>query len=350
MVPEKRKVLVIGGAGYIGSHTCKDLAENGYHPVVFDNLSTGHRDFLRWGEFVQGDILDTDHLSETMAAHQPCGVIHFAASINVGESVTDPGKYYRNNVYGTLCILEAMRRSGLRNLVVSSSCAVYGEPAGRSRGSINPPDSLGPLDPIDESTPFAPMSPYGASKAFMERMLDDFEISCGLHGACLRYFNAAGADPDSGIGERHYPETHLIPRIFMAASEMIPALSLFGDDYPTPDGTCLRDYIHVLDLASAHRLALEKLLGGAKSLKLNLGTGQGRSVKEIIELSQEITGREVPYRIEKRRAGDVPALVAEASLVRATLGWEPKHSALENILRTAWNWFERDYNNQLHNK
>ena len=334
-MPEKNKVLVIGGAGYIGSHTCKDLAENGYIPVVFDNLSAGHKDFLRWGEFAPGDILDQAALVKTMSVHRPCGVIHFAASINVGESVTDPGKFYRNNVYGTLCILEAMRLSGVRNLVVSSSCAVYGEP-----------ESI----PIGEDTPFCPMSPYGASKAFMERMLDDFEAAFGLHGACLRYFNASGADSGGEIGERHYPETHLIPRVFMAASKMIPALSLFGDDYPTPDGTCLRDYVHVNDLASAHRLALEKLVQGEKSLKLNLGTGQGYSVKRIIELSEAITGRKVPYSIEKRRPGDVPALVAKAGLARASLGWEPKHSSLENILATAWNWFEKDRDNQIRNK
>lgn len=323
----KAKVLVTGGAGYIGSHTCKALLGAGYEPVVFDNLSAGYESFVQWGELIHGDIMDTALLTQVMQTVKPIGVIHFASFIQVGESVELPGKYYRNNTGGSLSILEAMRASGVENIVVSSTAAVYGEPE---------------IVPIAESSPMAPLNPYGASKLMMERLLDDFEHAHGLRSAALRYFNAAGGDPDGDVGERHNPETHLIPRVFMAAEGEIPALKLFGDDYPTPDGTCVRDYIHVRDLASAHRLALEKLAQGEKVLKLNLGTGTGYSVMQIIKASEKITGKSVPYSIGPRRPGDVPALVAQAGKARDVLGWEPVCSGLDNILETAWRWYVKD--------
>jgi UDP-glucose-4-epimerase GalE len=295
--------------------------------VVYDNLSSGYADFARWGSFVHGDILDTGKLLEVIRAHEPVGLIHFAACIEVGESVRTPGRFYRNNVGGTLSILEAMRLSGLRDLVVSGSCAVYGAP-----------ESI----PIPEEAPLRPVSPYGASKAMMERLLDDYDAAHGLRGAVMRYFNASGADPGGRFGERHVPETHLIPRIFMAAAGEIPGLTLFGDDYPTPDGTCLRDYIHVEDLASAHILALEKLRKGARGLKINLGSGEGHSVLEIMAKSREITGKNIPYTLMPRRAGDSPALVGRVERAARELGWKASFSSLENILGTAWNWFVRD--------
>ncbi|MDR2050890.1 MAG: UDP-glucose 4-epimerase GalE [Deltaproteobacteria bacterium] len=324
---QAEKVLVTGGAGYIGSHVCKALAEAGYEPVVYDNLSSGYADFALWGTFIHGDILDTGKLLEAIREHEPAGLIHFAACIEVGESVKAPGRFYRNNVGGTLSVLEAMRLSGLRDLVVSGSCAVYGAP-----------ESV----PIPEHAPLRPVSPYGASKAMMERLLDDFEAAHGLHTAVMRYFNASGADPEGRIGERHVPETHLIPRVFMAAAGEIPGLALFGDDYPTPDGTCLRDYIHVNDLASAHILALEKLRRGARNLKINLGTGRGYSVLEIVAKSREITGKNIPCTLMPRRPGDSPALVGKVERAAGDLGWTAAFSSLENILGTAWNWFVRD--------
>lgn len=327
----KKKVLVTGGAGYIGSHTCKALAAAGYEPIVYDNLSSGYKSFARWGQFIYGDILETTHLYDVMLEHKPIGVIHFAAFIQVGESVLFPGKYYQNNAGGTLSILEAMRRAGVENIVVSGTAAVYGEPQNV---------------PIDELSPFAPVNPYGASKVMMERMLDDYEIAHGLHCAALRYFNAAGADPDCEVGERHIPETHLIPRVFMAAEGEIPALKLFGDDYPTPDGTCIRDYIHVCDLAEAHIRALEKLTGGARGIKANLGTGQGYSVKQIIDESHKVIGKEIPYSIAPRRAGDSPSLVAKVDRAKELLGWQASHSSLENIISTAWKWFLQDKDNR----
>lgn len=328
----KGKILVTGGAGYIGAHACKTLAQAGYEPVVYDDLSGGYAAFVRWGELVQGNILDTERLTALMRRFKPLGVIHFASFIQVGESMLFPGKYYRNNALGSLSILEAMRAAGVENIVVSSTAAVYGEPE---------------AVPIPEGSPLAPVNPYGASKAMMERFLDDYEAAHGFHAAALRYFNAAGADPDGEIGERHRPETHLIPRVFMAAAREIPALRLFGDDYPTPDGTCIRDYIHVSDLATAHLAALEKLLGGARGLKVNLGTGRGYSVRQIIDESRRVTGLEIPCSIEPRRAGDAPSLVAQAALAKEILGWQASCSSLENIIATAWAWFLQDRENRL---
>ncbi len=321
------RVLVTGGAGYIGSHTCKFLAEQGHDVLVYDNLSTGHRDFVRWGNFEQGDILDGQRLQTVMQAFQPHGVIHFAAKSQVGESVSDPGLYIRNNVGGTLELVEAMRACRVGAIVVSGTCAVYGQP-----------DRI----PIVEECPKSPLNPYGATKLFMEQLLADMENAHGLRSVTLRYFNAAGCDELAEIGERHEPESHLIPRALMAISGHISELAVFGNDYPTPDGTCIRDYIHVHDLARAHVLALEYLMQKGASCCLNLGTGRGFSVKEILEGIERVTERKVPHTIHARRAGDPAKLVADASKALSVLGWKPTCSDLEHILRTAWTWHCKD--------
>lgn len=320
------KILVTGGAGYIGSHACKHLIRHGHDVVVYDNLSTGFRELARWGEFEQGDILDEARLRECMRRHRPDGVIHFAALSQVGESVRDPGAYYRNNVGGTISLLAAMRAEGVTRIVMSGTAAVYGQPRRM---------------PIREDFPAEPLNPYGASKLFMERMLRDHAAACGLNWISLRYFNAAGADPDGETGEMHDPETHLVPRIFMAVTGKIPELELFGADYPTPDGTCIRDYIHVTDLATAHRLALEYLTEGGESGAFNLGTGRGSSVKEVLDAAARACGRPVPFRMAPRRAGDPAELVADPARARAVLGWTPLHSGMDEIMRTAWAWFNR---------
>lgn len=317
------KILVTGGAGYIGSHTCKHLVRHGHQVVVYDNLSTGFRELARWGAFEYGDILDQARLRDCLGRHRPDGVIHFAALSQVGTSVREPGVYYRVNVGGTLNLLEAMRQEEIPLLVMSGTASVYGQP-----------DRI----PIPESSPTVPNNPYGASKLFMERMLADFSTAHGLSWVSLRYFNAAGADPEGECGEMHDPETHLIPRAFMAATGTIPRLDLFGDDYPTPDGTCIRDYVHVLDLASAHRLALDYLARGGASRAFNLGTGAGFSVRRILDAAAEACGRPVPHIVAPRRPGDPAELVADAALGRAALGWKPEHSGLEEIMATAWAW------------
>ncbi len=319
-------ILVTGGAGYIGSHTCKELARQGHAVVVYDNLSTGWKEFVKWGPFVHGDIRDTQRLRQALRRHSIDGVIHFAAKAAVGESVVNPGKYFSNNVAGTLSILEGMRDEGVRHIVVSGTCAVYGEPE---------------QVPITEDTPTRPINPYGASKLFMERMLADFETAHGLHWTSLRYFNAAGCDPEGEVGERHEPETHLIPNILRAAMGDIPALTLFGDDYPTPDGTCIRDYVHVADLARAHVLAMQRMRDGGSSLPINLGTGTGFSVKEILTAAEKIFGRTVPCTIAERRPGDPPRLVADTRRAKNVLGWEAHLSSLDSILGTVWNREQR---------
>lgn len=318
------RALVTGGAGFIGSHTCKALARAGNDVLVYDNLSTGHRDFVRWGDLIHGDIQDTQKLRSTLRQWRPDVIIHFAANAYVGESVVNPGKYFRNNVGGTLSILEAMRDEDVRNIVVSGTCAVYGQP-----------ERL----PIVEDLPTMPVNPYGASKLFMERMLSDFSVAHGINWMSLRYFNAAGSDPDQEVGELHNPETHLIPRVIMAALGIIPELEIFGGDYPTEDGTCVRDYIHVDDLASAHILASSHLLNNGESRPLNLGTGRGASVKEIIGTLEKIAGRPIPHSIIPRRAGDPACLVADASAARETLGWAPQ-CGLEDMLENAWEYLQ----------
>ena len=319
-------VLVTGGAGYIGSHTCKELHRNGYLPIVYDNLITGHREFARWGEFVYGDICNTQQLRHCMKAYKPQGVIHFAAFAYVGESVREPGKYFHNNVQGTLSILDAMRDEGIANIVVSSTCAVYGEP-----------DKM----PISESCLPAPITPYGASKLFMERMLADYHTAHGINWIALRYFNAAGCDPDGEIGEWHEPETHLLPRIIGAMLGEYSCLEVYGNDYPTPDGTCIRDYIHVKDLAVAHILALEYCMQGKGNRSFNLGTGTGISIHQLIRATEVLSNRTVPFAVKQRRPGDPAVLVADPALSMSTLGWTPRHSDLDTIISTAMHWHSR---------
>jgi UDP-glucose-4-epimerase GalE len=324
--PMVQSILVTGGAGYIGSHACKALAASGFVPVVYDNLSRGRRHAVRWGPFVEGDIEDRARLAATLRAHRITSVMHFAAFAYVAESVTDPALYYRNNLVGSLALLDAMREEGVDRLVFSSSCVVYGVP-----------DSV----PIRETTPARPVNPYGETKLAVERALPWYEQAYGLRSVALRYFNAAGADRDGEIGNEHDPETRLIPLVLRAALGLGPPIEIFGNDYATPDGTAIRDYIHVEDLAAAHVRALQYLAGGGASATLNLGTGKGHSVREVVAAVERVCGRPVPRREAPRRAGDPPALVADAGLVRERLDWRPTHSDLDTIVRTALSWETR---------
>jgi UDP-glucose-4-epimerase GalE len=319
-------VLVTGGAGYVGSHACKALAAAGHTPIVYDNLSRGHREFARWGPLEVGDLGDAAKLDAVFGRHRIDAVMHFAAFAYVGESVEQPALYYRNNVGGTLELLEAMRRAGVKRLVFSSTCATYGVP-GRM--------------PITEDLPQQPINPYGATKLMIERVLQDYDAAYRLRSVSLRYFNAAGCDPDGEVGEDHDPETHLIPRVLMAADGTLPQVDVFGTDYPTPDGTCLRDYIHVADLADGHVRALEYLQLGGASTAINLGTGRAFSVREVIAAAERVTGRRIPVREGPRRAGDPPVLVADATRAREVLGFAPRFTEIEPIVATAWRWHER---------
>ena len=316
-------IVVTGGAGYVGSHACKALAAANFTPVTVDNLSEGHLAAVQWGPFEQGDLADAAFLDRVFDSHRPAGVIHFAAHAYVGESVTDPAKYYRNNVAGTLSLLEACNRHTVGKLVFSSTCATYGVPV---------------RTPIDESHPQAPINPYGETKLVVERMLRDFDAAYGLRSVSLRYFNAAGADPDGRIGEMHDPETHVIPLAIDAAMNGEPVFRVFGDDYDTEDGTAVRDYIHVDDLASAHVLAMRHLIGGGHTVAINLGTGIGNSVRQIIESVERCTGRSMPHEYAPRRAGDPPVLVADNTLARRLLGWDIKYTELDQIMATAVAW------------
>ena len=318
------RVLVTGGAGYIGSHTAKLLSEEGIEPIVYDNLATGHRTSVRWGPFVRGDILDTARLRQALARYEPDAIIHFAASAYVGESVENPAKYYRNNVTGTLSVLEASRAAKVDKVIFSSSCATYGVPAAL---------------PIKEATPQEPINPYGRTKLIAEQMLRDFATAYALRYVALRYFNASGADPDGELGEWHDPETHLIPRALQAAGDKIPHLAVFGEDYETADGTCVRDYVHVTDLARAHVLAFHHLLSGGKNIAVNLGTGSGTSVRDVVETIARITGREVPTKSHPRRPGDPAVLYADSDFARTVLGFAPKYSDIDTIVRTAAPFF-----------
>ncbi len=324
------RVLVTGGAGYIGSHTCKRLAQDGFECIVYDNLSTGFRHNVQWGPLVIGDILDRDRLDEAIQYYRPDAVVHFAALAYVGESVVEPKKYYRTNVTGTQTLLAAMRHASVDTIVFSSTCATYGIPQNL---------------PITEGTPQNPINPYGASKLMVERILADFSQAYGLKYAALRYFNACGADPEGALAEEHDPETHLIPRCLMAAAGQISEVELFGDDYPTQDGTCIRDYIHVSDLAAGHALALTSLLDGRGSLILNLGTGSGYSVRQIVDCIQRITGNTVPCVMRPRRPGDPPALLADISAAKNEIGFIAQYSDLDTIVRTAWNKFKNELSN-----
>jgi len=317
-----QKVLVTGGAGYIGSHTAKALAMRGFEPVVYDNLAYGHRWAVQWGPFVEGDIGDKTKLLDTIRQHDIVAVIHLAAFAYVGESMTQPERYFDNNVKRSLALLDAVIQAGVRHVVFSSSCATYGTP-----------ERL----PITEDTLQRPVNPYGETKLIIERALHWYGMAHGFSWAILRYFNAAGADPAGELGEDHSPETHLIPLVLDAALGR-RTIEIYGDDYPTPDGTCVRDYIHVSDLAEAHVRALNYLVDGGSSIALNLGTGKGHSVKEVIGVAQSVTGRTVPHRVAPRRDGDPAILVADASLSARILDWHPQQSGLEKIVGTAWQW------------
>lgn len=317
----KPAILVTGGAGYIGSHACKKLSRSGFVPVAFDNLVYGHEWAVKWGPFETGDLTDRQRLDAVIENHKPVAIMHFAAYAYVGESVTDPGRYYRNNVTGSLTLLEAARDHGIGNIVFSSTCAVYGVP-----------EAL----PITEGSQPSPINPYGQSKLMVEHMLADFERAHGIRHIALRYFNAAGADPDGELGEHHDPETHLIPLALDAAAGTRPHFTMFGDDYPTPDGSCIRDFVHVSDLADAHVLALRHLQSGGTSQTLNLGTGRGHSVREVVDCARTITGREIKLIVAPRRPGDPPELIADARKARDMLGWTPKLSSLDKMLNTAW--------------
>jgi len=316
-------ILVTGGAGYIGSHTVKQLLKRGYDVVVFDNLSEGHREFVLTEHFVEGDLLNIASLQEMFARYPIDAIIHFAALTKVGESVSDPQKYYANNVVGTLNLLQVMKEYDVDRIVFSSSAAVYGDPK---------------QVPIPEEHPKCPINPYGWTKWMMEQILDDYAHSYGLHYIAFRYFNASGSDPDGEIGEWNEPETHLLPIVLEAALGKRPHIEIFGTDYDTPDGTCIRDFIHVSDLAAAHILALKHLNSGGESAAYNLGTGQGHSVREVIDVCREVSGKPLPVIEGPRRSGDPPRLVADPTLSLHTLGWKPKRSDLETIVKTALSW------------
>ncbi|WEZ85283.1 UDP-glucose 4-epimerase GalE (plasmid) [Rhizobium sp. 32-5/1] len=322
---QSKTVLVVGGAGYIGSHTCLTLAERGYTPVVFDNLSNGHAEFVRWGPFEQGDIRDRKRLDEVIATHRPDAVLHFAAMIEVGESVKDPVAFYDNNVIGALTLLSAVLAAGIEAFVFSSTCATYGLPK---------------QVPMDETHEQQPINPYGRTKWIVEQALQDYDTYKGLRSVILRYFNAAGADLEGRIGEWHSPETHAIPLAIDAALGRRDGFKVFGNDYDTRDGTCVRDYIHVLDLADAHVRAVDYLLSGGESVKLNLGTGTGTTVKELMSVISDVSGKPFPVAYTERRDGDSTSLVANNDKALSVLGWKPKHD-LHSIIRSAWQWHSR---------
>ena len=319
-------VLITGGAGYIGSHVCKMLAEEGYTPVTYDNLSNGNRDAIQWGPFEKGDILDQDKLRYVLNKYQPEAVMHFAAYAYVGESIIKPKKYYRNNVVGTLNIAECMLHESINNLIFSGSCATFGSP-----------ESM----PINETYAQNPINPYGKSKVAAENIINDFSSAHGLHSIILRYFNAAGADKDLEIGELHSPETHLIPLLFDACTRTINNFNVNGDDYDTFDGTCIRDYIHVTDLADAHILAYKKLKKDGVTTSYNLGNGEGFSIKQVIHMVEKVTGLDVPFGIALRRVGDPPILIADSTKARKELLWSPVNSSLESIIESAWLWYKK---------
>jgi UDP-glucose 4-epimerase len=320
---ENKTVLVVGGAGYIGAHMVKALAAAGYRVIILDDLSTGHKEFAAGGRFVRGTLADQTVLDPLFSKNAIDAVMHFAAFSLVGESVQNPIAYYRNNLAGTISLLEAMIRFDVKRFIFSSTAAVYGEPR---------------FVPITEDHPCTPANPYGATKLAVERLLKDCDLAYGLKYMSLRYFNAAGADPDGLIGERHQPESHLIPLVLKTALGEFPHIKIFGTRYPTPDGTCLRDYIHVNDLARAHLLALESLLGGGASAVYNLGNSKGYSVREVIALSRNITGCPIPTVETDNRPGDPAVLVAASEKIRRELGWQPEYEDLERIIQSAWKW------------
>ena len=315
-------ILVVGGAGYIGSHTCLDLASKGFTPIVYDNLSNGHVEFVRWGPFEHGDIRDRTRLDAVLDTYKPAAIVHFAALIEVGESVRNPTGFFENNVAGTLTLMSAAQAAGIDKLVFSSTCATYGLPQAM---------------PMDETHPQAPINPYGRSKLIVEQMLSDLDAYEGFRSVALRYFNAAGADPEGRIGEWHSPETHAIPLAIDAALGRRSDFKVFGWDYDTRDGTCVRDFVHVLDLADAHSRAVQYLLDGGESVALNLGTGDGTTVKELLSAIEAVSGKSFPVEYVGRREGDSPMLVADNGKARSVLGWQPRFD-LTAIIETAWNW------------
>ena len=323
----KPAILVIGGAGYIGSHMVLDLLRAGYPVITLDNLSRGHRELVPGGDFVQGDLGNPADLDAVFRRYPVAAVMHFAAWSLVGESVEKPLAYYRNNVADTITLLETMQRHGIRRFIFSSTAAVYGEPR---------------RTPITEAHPCAPTNPYGATKLAVERLLSDVGATASMSFSILRYFNAAGADAAGAIGERHRPETHLIPLVLQVATGERDAISIFGEDYPTPDGTCLRDYIHVSDLTQAHLLALEALLEDGSNTTYNLGNSTGYSVRQVIATAREITGHPIPTLAAARRAGDPAILIADSGRIRNELGWKPRYERLDDIIRTAWDWHRKE--------
>ncbi len=329
MTDAKPLVLVTGGAGYIGSHAVLALKQAGYDVLILDNLVYGHQDLVEQVlqvELIVGDTADRTLLDQLFASHKIAAVMHFAAYAYVGESVSDPAKYYQNNVTGTLTLLEAMNAAGVKNFVFSSTCASYGVPKS---------------NPIPEDHPQDPINPYGRSKYMVEQILDDFDHAYDLRSVRFRYFNACGADPDGRLGEDHNPETHLIPLVLQTALGKRDSIAIFGTDYPTPDGTCIRDYIHVTDLAEAHVLGLKYLLNGGKTAIFNLGNGNGFSVREVIDAARQVTGRDIPAVERDRRPGDPPALVGSSEKARSILGWQPQYADLSMILRHAWAWHQK---------
>lgn len=327
----KTPILVVGGAGYIGSHVCKELAQAGYYPITFDNLSTGHSYAVKWGPFIKGDLSDSKALDQVFMKFRPKAVLHFAGSSLVVESINDPGKYYLNNVACTVNLLEAMKRHNVQYLVFSSTCATYGNPQ---------------FTPITESHPQTPISPYGRSKKMLEDIARDYEQAYGLKTVALRYFNAAGADLETEIGENHSPESHLIPLVIETAMGLRQKIKIFGTDFETEDGTAIRDYIHVKDLAKAHHQALKWLLKNKSSNYLNLGTGQGVSVQQIVTAVEKHCNKTICVSKEKRRTGEPPILVANAAHACEVLDWKPEYSDVQTIISTAWKWHEYMYNNK----
>ncbi len=328
-------ILVTGGAGYIGSHAVRALKKSGFETLVLDNLIYGHADFVQPDELLKGDLEDRQFLDQVFQNHSIEAVLHFAAYAYVGESVANPSKYYHNNVGCTLNLLDTMVKYHVRHFIFSSTCATYGEPL-----SI----------PIDENHPLRPINPYGRTKFMVEQILDDYDKAYYIKSVRLRYFNAAGADPEGGIGEDHTPETHLIPLIFSVAINQLPHISIFGTDYPTHDGTCIRDYIHVTDLADAHVLGLQYLQQGGKTDVFNLGNGNGFSVKEVIDVAREVTDKEILAIEAERRVGDPAELVGSSKKIKEILGWSPKYTELKTIIETAWQWHKSRFNHETCNQ